>query len=160
MTTPFLTKVSKNYLDYRRARERKKAQQREELEEFSASYLVALGQVIHEARNSGHKIDEIMFVMGLKNRNFLYSALNAYTGGNEFDDNPKPVHAPETPLDVSMERVSDTSVKVRIGDDEWQLPVNQRGTLTAMPDEWLLSTSFEYRQAVQQVVQGVHELWQ
>lgn len=164
----YLTRANKAYLDYKTSREKQKRKHREELEQFSEPYLIALGEAVNKARNSGHKIDEIMYVFGLKNRNFLYEALNAYLDSQKLDKElPELPQAPEDDTEqftVSVLKLSGTKVSVefwRHGEQRpehrWELTVDKYGQVTQMPEQWLTDADERYREAVREAVLCIRE---
>lgn len=156
-----LTNVTKQFIKFRETKSRIKKRQQRELRELSKPELVSLGAEIKAARDVGHKIEEIMIAMGIKNRNFLYEALTAWQDehGSEPDDVPTP--APEPPTgayDVSLDQLSPTSFRATLGTEEHTLTVSPHGQITNMPEDWLRDLNPEKKKAVQKIIKYVREL--
>ena len=156
-----LTNVTKQFIKFRETKSRIKKRQQRELRELSKPELVSLGAEIKAARDVGHKIEEIMIAMGIKNRNFLYEALTAWQDehGTEPDETPKP--APETPpgaYEVSIEQLSDTSIRATLGTEEHTLTVTAHGQITNVPEDWLRDLNPEKKKSVQKIIRYVREL--
>ena len=113
-----LNRVTRQYLKFRDTKTKLRRKYRAELKKNVQPDFALLGKEISEARNAGFKVEEIMIVMGLKNRNFMYDALKAYekskgTEGQTFE-------LPETEPDpdafeVAVLRRGDTKAIVTIG---------------------------------------------
>ena len=156
-----LTAVAKSYIQWRDRKNRKKRQQREELKEYTLPALAQLGQDIAQARSAGHKIDDVMSVMGLKNKNFMYDALRAYQDANGLADEDVIPDASEAPVptSVSVTKITDTQVSADIEGDIKFLTVNDRGVIIDMPEAWLKNLDATKKSQVQEVIALTRELF-
>lgn len=166
-TSNVLGKVSKAHLQYKLNRKRIRARQRKQLEQENLPDLVNLGREIEEARQHGYRVAEIMVALGIKNRNFLYDAWNAYRATVVVPDEDEPV-TPDNgaSLDyiVKVDKLSSTTVLVTFTEgfndpEEFTLTVNQQGQIVDMPVSWLDNPTRERRAAAQSAIAEVLELF-
>ena len=161
ISTAYLTAVTKQYIQFRDTKKRKQRQQREEIKNYIHPELVVLGQEIANARAAGHKIDEIMSAMGLKNKNFLYDALRAYQDEHDLTDDEVIPTLPNAPVPTStaVEKLNDTQVRASIEGDTQILTVNDRGVIIDMPETWLGNVSATKRSQVKEIIAQVREMF-
>lgn len=153
--TAQLNLVTKAYLKFRETKRKIKNRHKRELVEFAKPDLIALGAEISSCRDAGFKVEDIMRVMGLKNRNFLYEALEAY---RESTGKPEDVipELPEPPQNaeesVTVTKDGQSGIIAQIGSQEYRLTVNTRGQITNMPEEWLQSLPSDKLAQVKEVI--------
>lgn len=159
MTSDALLAVSRQYVRFRSAKDKLKEQKRQEIIEEMHGDLVELGRAVQNARKAGFKVDEIIAVMGIKNRNFMYDALRAFEKLDEPDTQPEPEPSPEA-IEWSLVKLSDSQLQVTMNDEVTVLMVNKRGIITDMPVEWLSNKNPNVRRVVKEIVLETARLWQ
>lgn len=140
----YLSNVTKGYIKYVDSRRKIKARQRTELAAENLPDLQVLGKAVYDAQNAGHRIEEIMVTIGVRNKNLLYDARNAYL--LTLDPSNIEESTPDSVADVvDVRKKSDTSVFIRIalGGTEYAetFTVDAHGSIIDLPDEWLAASA-------------------
>lgn len=133
------------YLKYKTQRAKIKARQREELEHELAWLAVDVGREIDVEKTNGTKIEEISFMIGLKNRTFIYKMWNAF-----LDSQKEPEQTIDEPVDEQLEPYEyyfakdGKSVRVTFDEDELvYLDLDDEGNVVDVPESWTQGTKEE-----------------
>lgn len=157
-----LNAIVREYLNYRQVRSNLKKQYQADLKRKSKPALVLLGERIMAARAAGFRVESIMQVMGMKNRNFMYEAIAAFnaTVDTETPESvPEPSEAPPEAEQPVIQKLSDSQVNVTIGTDSYTLAVTPKGIIQTLPEEWLTDVTATKKKQVQGIIADVKNLW-
>lgn len=157
------TNLINAYLSYKQERARIKNRQRLELERELEPYLHLMGEAIHTERSKNAKsMDEVLDMLGTRNRNLAYNAESFFRQGLLSAD-PEPVSTPD-PTDppeavdtaaYGVHRLSEYVFLVTFSDGTEQEVTIHNGEVD-VPDAWL-SGSKDDRAKYREVIDAIRE---
>jgi hypothetical protein len=120
---------------YKRQRETIKSRHRIELEAELTPEKEALGKEIAQMVEEGLNMKEITDYLGLKNRNYTYDMLRAYTKEPvRGKKKPEEIAIPEEEIPYQWTQAEGYYI-VAVGNEKWNVLVDSNGDLE-LPDEW------------------------
>lgn len=146
------------YIKYRTKRAQIKARQREELEHELTPWALDLGEAIIEQRAHGKRIEDIGFLIGLKNRTFIYKMIDAYNAAHAPEFEIPEVQEPGENLDKRYEiDYTESSANVKVyGEEEVNLfavPFFQG--VVELPEVWVTEPDRHKRKLYSQIAKEV-----
>lgn len=154
-----INEVAKQYRDFRIAKLELRRQQKVQFDEDMKPWKVRVGEAIHNARESGFKVDEIMLALGLKNRNFLYECLKAFQEARKpsITDEVLP-DLPDKRPTYNIEKIGDTKARVTMFDSVFDVTVDSNGRATDLPES-VLMVQGEEREVLREAIKKIQELF-
>ena len=154
-----LNQVSKNYLAFKNRKLKIREEHKRLLQQGADEEKLALGEAIWNAREAGFRVDEIMLVMGLKNRNFLYEALSFYKDSDK-PEVPVVVEEPDAPStqdDLTVTRLDEHTFSVSLLGEVNVLTVSKQGQIANMPESWLRDLDSVKKTLVKEAIKQILE---
>lgn len=148
------------YIRYRTKRAQIKARQREELELELLPEAVDLGQSIKEQRSLGKRIDDIGYMIGLKNRTFIYKMLDTYEDSKQEELPITPEIEPVKTLDKPYEiEYTESSAIVKVYDEESSetFTISTYQGIIEIPQEWVGEADRAKRKLYAQITKEINE---
>lgn len=162
-----MSELVRAYEKYRSKRAQIKERQKAELERELEDYAVDVGRAVLDERAEGKTVDDILVILGNKNRNFVYDVINTAKRFNDptLPDEPAAetevrslqytIQNTDTPNEyyVTLERFDGD------GPQNWRvvLHTDKWGKVVDMPEEWWLNATKEDRAVYKEIIQEIEE---
>lgn len=149
--------VVKAYIAYRQKHAEIVARQRTEREATLKPYLVDLGREMAAERQSGTTVREIQDLIGLKNKSFIYGALDAFNGKVKVTLEEAVEAQPKfIPSEYQIDYRKNNTLVV-IDGENFLIYHNPDGSLE-FPDEWLKNPRAIYKEIIREIqAHGIKE---
>lgn len=159
--------VTARYIRYRAKRMEIKKRHRVELEKELTNEALSLGEAFIAQRALGKRIEDIGYMIGLKNRTFIYKMIDLYNKAQAEEEKhseyePEPVEVEEKPEKVDAEYEINYSgntavVTVYREEDATQHIVETFQGIIEMPEEWITEPDRTQRKLYAKIIKEIEE---
>jgi len=155
------------YTRYRTEKTKIRARQRLELERELRPLAVELGRAIVDERNKGKRIEDIGYMIGLKNKTFIYSMIEEFKHSGEPTPTTPPEQGAVEPAEITFEPYElydfeyhgNTAVLSIIEDGtptEYVLGLSNTGEVVTTPEAWL-TASKDQRKLYAKIIKEIED---
>lgn len=161
-----MSELVRAYEKYRSKRAQIKERQKAELERELEDYAVDVGRAVLDERGEGKTVDDILVILGNKNRNFVYDVINTAKkfSDNTLPDQPEAVTEPGslsfTILDNGPHEYVVTLLRYGFdGTQEYTvtLHTDKWGKVVDMPEDWWLNATKEDKKVYKEIISTIEE---
>jgi hypothetical protein len=144
------------YTDYWIERAKFRAKQRVELEKHLHDKAVTLGKAIYEAREAGNRIEDIMVLVGRKNKSFIYEMLNIFHASRKPEPEVEPEPSGEIEELYSFYKNIDGNFVVAIPNENTQILTRNSIGGFDIPNDWVEGDA-EQRARYKTILREIHD---